>query len=187
MADQRNSPDKPLFCAPCLAIHAAPTDHWLQASSRAHPDQLKKFLATELGVEPDDRANTVTSVPGGPDILAVGRARWLLRFPSGRTINRQPPGASLTDISDSMLGFRVSGKCARELLGTGSPLELGDWDHSRPGCARSLFHHIPLLVQQLEEDTLDLLVPRSYLAEFQHALLHGARALAALQSDAANR
>lgn len=186
MADQGNSPDKPIFSAPRLAIHAAPADHWLQLSSRAHPGQLKEFLATALGVEPNWRANSVTSVPGGPDLLAVGPGRWLLRYPPGQTLQSRPPGSSLTDISDSMLGFRVSGPAGRELLGTGSALELEKWDPAQPGCARGLFHHIPLLVQQLPENSLDLLVPRSYLEEFRHAILHGARALAALQSNTEN-
>lgn len=186
MNNPRTRREKSLFSAACLDIHPAPEDHWLQASSRRNPDQLKAFLAAVLGVEPDERVNTVTCVPGGPEILAVGAGRWLLRYPPGQTLEGQPPGSSVTDISDSMLGFRVSGECARELLGTGSPLELGDWVKSQPGCARSLFHHIPLLVHQLEENTLDLLVPRSYLAEFQHTLLHGARALAALQSNVEN-
>jgi heterotetrameric sarcosine oxidase gamma subunit len=186
MIDHSGSPGGTLFSAPGLTIDAAPVDHWLQAGSRAHPSQLKAFLATALGVEPNERVNTVTRVPGGPEILAVGPGRWLLRYPPGRTLDSPAPQSSVTDISDSMLGFRVSGDGARELLGTGCPLELGDWDDTRPGCAHSLFHHIPLLIHRLQNNTLDLLVPRSYLAEFQHALLHSARALAALQSNTEN-
>jgi len=40
------------------------------------------------------------------------------------------------------------------------------------GVGHGLFQHILLLVHRLQANTLGLLVPRSYLAQFQHAVVH---------------
>ena len=66
MIDHSSSPGQTLFSAPGLKIYAAPVDHWLQASSRAHPRQLKTFLATALGVEPTAVSYTHLTLPTTP-------------------------------------------------------------------------------------------------------------------------
>lgn len=176
-------PGKALFSTAQLRIDPAPVDHWLQASSRLHAGRLKNDLSDILGIELPGGVNSCRSCDGGPDILATGPGCWLLRYPPGKTLDRPLPYCSVTDISDSRLGFRVSGKLRHELLATGCPVQLANSLEFIPDCAQSLFHHIPLLVHRLQEDAMDLLVPRSYLAEFQHALLHSARSLVALHNN----
>lgn len=176
-------PGMALLSTAQLRIEPAPQDHWLQARSRLHAGRLKKDLSDILGIELPGDVNSCSSCDGGPDVLVTAPGCWLLRYPLGKTLGRPLPYCSVTDISDSRLGFRVSGKLSLELLATGCPVQLTEPLEFTPDCAQSLFHHIPLLVHRLQEDVMDLLVPRSYLAEFQHALLHSARSLVALHNN----
>jgi len=182
MVDQAPVPAVELFNSSGLVLESAPLQTWLRISSRAPAAQAARAIAHSLGVAPGARVGSVSTISDVAAILTDGPRQWLLRD----SINTRPPReialCALTDISDSMLGVRVNGELALDLVATGCPLDLAGTVNAYTDCARSLFHHIPLLLHRLEARTLDLFVPRSYLPAFQHTLLEAARDLAALHN-----
>jgi sarcosine oxidase gamma subunit len=138
-------------------------------------------LASALGGDPGPEVGDVRCLTDGPDILTDGPRRWLLRYAPDAARPGDIPGITVTDMSDSMLGVRVHGALALELLATGCPLDLASPEAAPVSCARSVFQHLPLLVHRLDPKTMDLYVPRSYISDFQDALLAAAHAIVALQ------
>lgn len=187
MVDQATLPATELFNSPGLVLETVPVQAWLRISSRAPAVQAAKAIATSLGVEPDLRVGRVSGIPDSPVILTDGPARWLIRYPVDSRLPTDIALCAVTDISDSMSGVRVRGDLALELIASGCPLQLDAPGAVQPACARSLFHHIPLLLHRLESHTLDLFVPRSYLPEFQAALLVAARGISAWHGQGQER
>ena len=179
MADQAPVTAEEFFNSPGLVLESAPLQAWLRISSRAPAARAARAIATSLGVEPGARVGSASGMPGWPTLLTDGPGRWLARYPVNTRLPTSIDLCALTEISDSMPGIRARGALALDLLATGCPLDLAEPLDAHPACARSLFHHIPLLVHRLEAQTLDLFVPRSYLPAFQHALLEAARGLVA--------
>ncbi|MCJ7558930.1 MAG: hypothetical protein MUP90_18740 [Gammaproteobacteria bacterium] len=182
MVDQALVPVVDLFTSPGLVLASTPLQAWLHLCSRAPAAQAARAIANSLGVAPGARVGSVSTLPGKADILTDGPGRWLLRYPFNTCLPKEIALCAVTDISDAMLGIRVSGDLALDLVASGCPLDLAGAGAAHPACARSLFHHIPLLLHRLEAQTLDLFVPRSYLPAFQHALLEAARGLVALHN-----
>lgn len=187
MVDQATTSAVEIFHSPGLVLEAAPLEAWIQISSRAPAAHAAKAIATSLGQEPGLRVGSVCGTPGSPAILTDGPGRWLIRYPRDSRLPTDIALCALTDISDSLLGVRARGPLALALLATGCPLDLDASGAAHPACARSLFHHIPLLLHRLGEQTLDLFVPRSYLAEFEHALLVAAHGLSAWHGQGEER
>ena len=179
MPDQTLVAAAELFTSSALVLESAPLQAWLRISSRAPTAQAVRAIAHSLGVAPGALVGSVSNTPGAAAILTDGPRHWLLRDSVNASLPKEIALCALTDISDSMLGVRVSGELALDLVATGCPLDLASPFSAHPACARSLFHHIPLLLHRLEAQTLDLFVPRSYLPAFQHALLEAARGLVA--------
>ena len=116
---------------------------------------------------------TLSSMPGycsGEDPLA-----WWLSPDSWLLFSRQYNGATLVasahvacsglcfsaiDVSDSLVGFEVSGKPVRSLLARGTGLDLSIDRFGLGRCTRVRFAQLPVLLRPLATDRFELFVDR---------------------------
>lgn len=184
MPDTLFSPGRSLRQHPDLVLEVLPRFHWWQFSGRG--PGAGALLAGMLALESAPAVGELL-IAGPVTVLGDGPGRWLIRQPREAAAPLAPAGGALTDLSDSLWGVCARGTLATELLACGCPLDLGGPDTPPPGGARSLFHHLPLLVLHTRAGSLDLLVPRSYRADFAHALTTAADHLLALAADRTGR
>lgn len=138
----------------------------------------REAVATALG--------TLLPEPGraAGGVLWAGLGLWLVEGRQAGEVSRRLAGlAAVTDQSDGWAGLRLTGATAVDVLARLVPLDLAGFG---PGsAARSLLHHVPLLILSVPAG-FDLLVPRSYartaLGEIAQAM-RAAAARAALRVD----
>jgi len=178
--------------APSLVTHAhlqvdlLEPVRWLQLAwdRRSALDTFSTRLSQLLGQLVPLRPNTVSGDPHGPLILWDGPGRWLIRGGPDELPARLRD-CSQVNVSDSLVGIRVSGSLAQQLIATGCPLDLEVECLRSPACARSLYQHIPLLLFRHGDSGIDLYVPVSFGQEFIDILTRSACAVIALNSEPA--
>ncbi|MGO4624445.1 sarcosine oxidase subunit gamma [Ensifer sp. 2YAB10] len=85
-------------------------------------------------------------------------------------------GAYVVDQSDGRVVFRLAGPNARSVLAKGIGLDLHPAAFSIGGSANVLCGHIPVNLARTDEDTFELIVPRSYAESLFDDLVRMGRA-----------
>ncbi len=77
----------------------------------------------------------------------------------------------ITDISSGQVLMRVSGRHVRDLLSKGCPIDLHQANFDHGYCAQSRFRSINILLNVIDETTIDIFVARSFAVVFYKWLI----------------
>lgn len=113
----------------------------------------------------------------------LGPGEWLVvsevEAPSGLVRRLEAlcdGGAYVVDQSDGRVVFRIAGPNVRSILAKGIGLDLHPSAFTVGGSANALCGHIPVNLARTDEDTFELIVPRSYAESLFEDLMKMGRA-----------
>lgn len=145
----------------------------VRLASRGSPHAVEDALGTAL---PLPRSSSRCS---DGDILRLGPDQWLLvGVPGGRWSDTLSlPSATVCDVSQGRVVFRISGRHVRDALGKGCMLDLHPRAFEQGACAQTAIAKVPAIVHRLPEGeaVYDLYAARSYAGSFRHWLIEAAR------------
>lgn len=121
-------------------------------------------------------------------LLWVGPKSWLvfglsLNIPADRAMEPafndcrdriNAAGGALFDVSDSRVGWTLSGPRALDVLASGCPLDLHENKFVKDQCAQSLFGHVAALYHRHSDGNFTLYVARSFSDDVWEALCSSA-------------
>ncbi|MBT6094842.1 MAG: sarcosine oxidase subunit gamma [Rhodospirillaceae bacterium] len=108
------------------------------------------------------------SITGDQRLCWLGPDQWLLKTapaPFGeweRKLASAAPAGAYNDVTHGRTTLRLTGPNARDVLAKGCPLDLHTQAFSPGQCAQSLLGHLSVLLDGIDEDTIDVTLTRSY-------------------------
>jgi heterotetrameric sarcosine oxidase gamma subunit len=141
---------------------------------------LAEHLSKYFGLTITPAANRAV-VADDLAVLWHGPGQWLIvRAPAATQLADKLAGvcaedAAVVDLSHARSVLRFEGEGARDVLASGTGIDLRP-AHFAPGaCALTALGKIGALLHALAPDTIDVYVPRSYAQAFAEWLEHAAR------------
>ena len=141
-----------------------------------------------LGCRPPAKANTVAR-GNGYDMLWLGPDEWLVRSATAHDATRTAPlqaklgaafaglFASAVDIGSGYTVLEISGRCTREVLSRGCPLDLHPNLFGDGQCAQSHYFKASMTLLPTGANSFDIVVRRSFADYFVKIMLDAAAPL----------
>jgi len=148
-------------------------DRGLLLLQTASASDLQAALNAEVGLTLPPALGTTTL--DGRALLWLAPAEWLLELPAaeadpiGAALTRRLSAslAAVTDLSDALVSFEMSGSGAAEILMTGCSLDLGPDRFPTGQVARTALADVPAILWKLgDPDRIRCLIERAFADHF---------------------